>query len=49
MGGLIQPSPPHPRDESNWLPIVLGVALVVVVVGLIAFLTRRAPKGAAAS
>ncbi len=48
MGGLIEPSPPHPRDESNWLPIVLGVALVVVVVGLIAFLTRSAPKGAAA-
>src|ERR1700740_2501499 len=47
MGGLIQPSPAAPPSESNWRPIALGVVLVVAVVGIIAFLTRSAPKGAA--
>ena len=47
MGGWIEPSPATPKDDSNWRPIALGVVLVVVVVGLIAFLTRSAPKSAA--
>jgi hypothetical protein len=47
MGGLIQPSPTTPQDDSNWRPITLGVVLVVAIVGVIAFLTRSAPKTAA--
>lgn len=45
MGGFLQPSP-NQRD-SNWGPIVAGVAAVIVVVGLIAFFSRGQPKGAA--
>jgi hypothetical protein len=45
MGGFIEPSPPQQRD-SNWLPIVLGIGLVVVVVAGIAWLSRTQPKTA---
>lgn len=49
MGGLIQPSPHSEQQrDSNLLPIVLGVALVVVVVGAIALLTRGNPRGVTA-
>jgi len=48
MGGLIQPSPPATDRESNWLPIILGVGLVVVIVGVIALLLRTQPKTVAA-
>lgn len=48
MGGLIQPSPTAGERESNWLPVLLGIALVVVVVGVIAFFTRSQPKPAPA-
>ena len=45
MGGLIEPSPRTEKQrDSNLLPIVLGVALVVIVVGIIALLTRGSPK-----
>jgi hypothetical protein len=45
MGGLTQPSPlTEKQRDSNLLPIVLGVALVVVVVGVIALLTRGSPR-----
>jgi hypothetical protein len=47
MGGLTQPSPASER-ESNWLPVLLGIALVVVVVGLIAYFSRSQPKSPAA-
>jgi hypothetical protein len=47
MGGLIQPSPTTDR-ESSWLPVTLGIALVVVVVGVIAFFLRSQPSPAAA-
>jgi len=45
MGGLIEPSrlTEHQRD-SNLRPILLGVALVVVVVGIIALVTRGSPR-----
>jgi hypothetical protein len=47
MGGLIEPSPLTERDrDSNLRPILLGVALVIIVVGAIALLTRGGPKGA---
>jgi len=48
MGGLIQPSPTSTPSESNWRPILVGVAVVVLVVGIIAFFLRSQPKGAAA-
>jgi hypothetical protein len=44
MGGLIQPAPTTDQSESNWRPILLGVAFVVVVVGVIALLLREAPR-----
>jgi hypothetical protein len=43
MGGLTEPSPlSRQPEESNWRPILLGVALVVV--GIVALLLRRQPK-----
>jgi len=48
MGGLIQPSPTTTPSESNWKPIAIGVAGVVLVVGVIAFLLRSEPKGPSA-
>ncbi len=49
MGGLIEPSPLSARErDSNLRPILLGVALVIIVVGAIALLTRGNPRGAAA-
>jgi len=48
MGGLIEPSPLSEKErDSNLRPILLGVALVVVVVGLIAVLTRGGPRNTA--
>jgi hypothetical protein len=44
MGSLLQPSPVTEEPKSNLLPILLGVALVVVVVGLGAFLLRTDSK-----
>ncbi len=47
MGGLIEPSPLTEQEgDSNLRPILLGVALVLVVVGVIAFLTRGSPRSA---
>ena len=51
MGGLIEPSPLSESEkdrDSNLRPILFGVVLVVVVVGVIAVLTRGSPKSAAA-
>ena len=45
MGGLIQPSPNSPERETNWTAIAVGVGLVIVVVGAIAFFSRGAHKG----
>jgi len=47
MGDTIEPSPlSQPQRETNWVPIILGVALVVVVVGLIAWFSRSTPNSA---
>ena len=49
MGGLSELSPlSRQPDESNWRPILLGVALVLVVVAIVALLLRRHPKAAIA-
>jgi hypothetical protein len=47
MGGLIQPSPSTEQRDTNWVPILVGIAAVVAVVGAIAFFTREPPKSAA--
>jgi len=47
MGGLIEPSPLSEANESNWRPILVGVAAVLVVIGLIAWFMRSQPKSAA--
>ncbi len=46
MGSLLQPSPVTPADERNssWLPIVFGVALVVIVVVIASLLLRTDSK-----
>lgn len=44
MGGMLEPSPPSEASDSNWRPILLGVALVVVLVGILALLSRGHPK-----
>ena len=46
MGGLIEPSPlGEPQRESNLRPVLVGVVIVVVVIGLIALLSRGPSKG----
>jgi len=44
MGGLTEPSPLAEQRESHLVPIVMGVAFVLVVVGVIALLSRSTPK-----
>lgn len=44
MGGLLQPVPVTDERGSNWLAIVLGVALVVVVVVTASLLLRTDSK-----
>jgi hypothetical protein len=45
MAGLIDPSPLSEQpNESNWTPIILGVAFVVVAMGIVALLLRAHPK-----
>jgi hypothetical protein len=48
VGGLIEPSPlSQPQRDSNLRPILIGVVIVVVVVGVIALLSRGPSKGPA--
>ena len=44
MGGLTGPPLAPQKEESNRLPIIIGIAAVVIVVGLIAFFTRSSPQ-----
>ena len=44
MGGLLQPVPALEERSSNLRPILLGLTLVVVVVGIAAFLLRTDSK-----
>jgi len=46
MGGLIEPSPlSGQKSDSNLRPILIGVVLVLVVVGIIVLVSRETPKG----
>jgi hypothetical protein len=49
MGGL-SVSPPFsaPQRDSNWVPIGLGIAFVVIAMGIIAWFARPQPKPPAA-
>jgi hypothetical protein len=44
MGSLLQPSPAAEERPSNWLPIMLGVVLVVMVVVIASLLLRTDSK-----
>ncbi len=44
MGSPLQPSSATDQRETNWTTIVIGLAAVIVVVGIIAFLSRGEPK-----
>ena len=45
MAGLIEPSPLSEQEEGSiWVPIGLGVAFVVIVVGIVAWFSRSQPK-----
>lgn len=48
MGGFIEPSPSPQERDSNRIPILVGMGLVIVVVGIIALLSRGQSKGSAA-
>jgi hypothetical protein len=48
MGGMLQPTPAIEDRSSIARPVAIGVGLVVLVVGVIALLTRSQPKEAAA-
>jgi hypothetical protein len=49
MGGLLESSPLTEQERnSNWRPILLGVAMVIVAAGVIAFFLRSTPKSSAA-
>jgi hypothetical protein len=44
MASLTQPSLEPEQRESHLIPILLGIILVIIVVGLVAFLGREKPK-----
>src|SRR5437667_11949780 len=48
MGGFIEPSPSNQERDSNRIPILVGMVLVVVIVGIIVLFSRGQSKGNAA-
>jgi hypothetical protein len=48
MGGFIEPSPSSQERDSNRIPILVGMVLVIVVVGIIVLFSRGQSKGNAA-
>jgi hypothetical protein len=48
MGGFIEPSPSTQERDSNRIPILIGMVLVIVVVGIIVLFSRGQSKGNAA-
>ena len=47
MGGFIEPSPSIQQRDSNRIPILVGMVLVIVIVGIIALFSRGQSKGSA--
>jgi hypothetical protein len=45
MGGLIEPSPVSQERESVFRPVLIGVILVIVLVGIVILVMREKPKG----
>jgi hypothetical protein len=43
MGGLIQQSPLSEERDSSWRPVMIAAALVVVIIGILVFLSRSQP------
>jgi hypothetical protein len=48
MGGFIQDSPSTQKEDSNRVPILIGMVLVIVAVGIIVLFSRGQSKGSAA-
>ena len=48
MGGFIESSPSTQEPDSNRIPILIGMVLVIVVVGIIVLFSRGQSKGNAA-
>ena len=46
MGGLIQPSPVAEERDTSKRTILVAIAVVVTVVGVVAFILRESPKAA---
>jgi hypothetical protein len=44
MEGLTDQSSLNESNETHWRPILVGIALVVIVVGIIAWLSRNEPR-----
>ena len=45
MGSLIEPSPvARPESESSWRPILIGLAILLLIVGVIVFVLREGPR-----
>ncbi|MBI1740604.1 MAG: DUF2393 family protein [Candidatus Koribacter versatilis] len=44
MGGLIQPSPTAQREESSLRPVLIGIFIVAVVVGILVLILRSEQK-----
>jgi hypothetical protein len=48
MGGLIQPNPATQTEESSFRPVLIGVVIVAVVVGILVLIFRAEQKPPAA-
>jgi len=44
MGGLINPTPANQQDESRFRPVLIGVVIVAVVVGVLVLIFRSEQK-----
>src|SRR5215470_10665788 len=44
MGGLLQPNPTTQPDESSFRPVLIGVVIVAVVVGVLVLVFRAERK-----
>jgi hypothetical protein len=45
MGGLIEPSPvTRQESDSSWRPILIGLVIVVIIVGVVVLVLQEAPR-----